>query len=372
MAKRIIIHPGFPKSGTTALQASLMQAKSELASQGIVFNPPWNNAHHRAAWALTNYMFGWDGKGGSTTPIEAWTSLCSDVKSESDTVLITSEFFIRADLTMIERVKADLGIQDIKIVFTLRPFAKVLPSRYQQTLKKGKTWTYDKWLHTILDGDNDKIQLLDYAGIIESWAKVFGASNVDVILADESNPEILYRRFENAISVASETLKPAKIKRLNRSLTASEVEILRQVNLRKPKKWKWEQYRYFVRGNFVKFLSDNPSKFKDEEKLRLPTWAIEAMTPYAKAQISKIDSLGLSIQGDIGSLFSEKVGADSTALSQTIPVEMAADLVIHLSSISRFAGTSTKGLVREIGGRLVRSPKFASRIVGKIILIFVK
>jgi hypothetical protein len=368
VAKKIIIHPGFPKSGTTALQASLMQAQENLAGQNLLYQPAWNNAHHRAAWALTDYIFGWEGKGGETTPQAAWQKLCQESASAKTPVLISSEFFIRADARKVEQIKAELGASEYKIIFTLRPFAKVLPSRYQQSLKKGKTWTYDKWLHSILDDAQTKINLVDYAGIIETWTNTFGADNVTIIIADETNPEILYRRFESALGIQNESLKPAKIKKLNRSLTASEVEILRQVNLRKPKKWKWTQYRYFIRGNFVKFLSDNPSKFKDDPKLQLPAWAVESLVPYSKDQVHRIMGLGAEILGDADSLITYGSKNDAATPFSVVPVEMAADLVIHLSSISRFAGISTRALVREIGTRLNRSSRFYVRIPGALII----
>lgn len=350
MAKRIFIHPGFPKSGTTALQASLMQAKDELAEQGILFNPPWNNAHHRAAWALTNYTFGWSDKGGETTPTSVWENLVADIKKSSRAALISSEFLIRADSQTVEKVRNDFAGFDCKIVFTLRPFAKVLPSRYQQTLKKGKTWTYDKWLQTILNGEKQNVQLLDYAGVIESWTEVFGPDNVVLIIADETNPDSLYRNFETVVGLKPGTLKPAKIKRLNRSLTASEVEVLRQVNLRKPKKWKWQQYNSFIRGKFIRILSDNPSKFPDDSKLLLPKWASEKLQPYVDSQIAKISDLPIKVFGELQSLKSES--KNELQNTKLIPAEMAADFVLQLASIQSLHETSTKSLVRELLNRI--------------------
>lgn len=350
MGRLVVIHPGFPKSGTTALQASLKQAQQELKAQGYEYNPPWNNAHHRAAWALTKYTFGWSGKGGETTPISVWENLVTEVSKSSKSALISSEFLIRADSQTIKKIKNDFVGADFKIVFTLRPFAKVLPSRYQQTLKKGKTWTYDKWLHTILDGEKSNVQLLDYAGIIESWARVFGPDRVSIIIADETNPDSLYRSFETAVGLNENSLRPAKIKRLNRSLTASEVEVLRQVNLRKPKKWKWKQYNTAIRGKFVRQLSDNPSKFTNDSKLQLPKWAFEKLQPYVDYQLSAIADLPIFVHGDLQSLRSGS--NDGPQDSRFIPAEMAADFVLQLASIQSLSETSTRGLVREIMTRI--------------------
>lgn len=351
MARQIIIHPGFPKSGTTSLQASLMQAQSSLSNQGIFFDPAWNNAHHRPAWAVTNYVFGWNKNGGESTPISAWENLVSEIEAAPKTALITSEFLIQADEKTVRRIKNDFGNVDFKIVFTLRAFAKILPSRYQQSLKKGRTWTYDEWLKSVFDSGFSKVNLTDYAGIIKKWADIFGVENVSIVIADESNPENLLRGFEIACGMSAGTLQPAKVKRLNRSLTESEVEILRQVNLRKPKKWKWRQYNEFVRGKFVRTLSDNPSKFPNDQKLQLPTWAIDSLEPYSRDQISRLRNLGVDIRGDIDSLLSKNNGVEVTT-QKLVPAEMAADIVIQLTSIKSLAETSTRGLIKEVFKRV--------------------
>lgn len=381
MAEKVIIHVGFPKTGTTALQASLFQAQSDLETQFIIYNPPWNNAHHRAAWSLIEYVFGWNAKGGSSTPKNVWTKFVNQVNSTNGTVLISSEFFIKANSVQINRIKNEINAKNVEIIFTLRPFAKILPSRYQQSLKKGMKWSYEEWLKKVFESESMTPSLefatknpfmVDYAETISLWANTFGLQNVKLVLTDEANPENLYRRFEEATGISKDTLKTAKTKKLNRSLTLSEANILREVNKRRPKKWKWGQYRYFIRGNFVKYLSDNPSKFPNDPKLQLPKSVLPFIETYALDQIQKIKDLGVIILGNPAELHVDNSGNIENLDSGTIPVEMAADLVIHLSSISRLSGTSTRNLIKEVGIRLKRSTKFYIRLVGKIISIFFK
>jgi len=377
MADKIFLHVGFPKTGTTALQASLADSSTELLALGFDYSPPWNNAHHRAAWSLVDYVFGWNSKGGSKTPKSVWNKFVKDINKRDGNVLISSEFFIRANIELINKIKNELSAKEYVIVFTLRPFAKILPSRYQQTLKRGMTWTYEQWLEKVFGAELDlemtdfaepNPELIDYVTIIKNWADVFGKENIKLVLTDETNPDNLYRRFEQALGLPSNLLKIAKAKKLNRSLTASEASILRAVNAQKPKKWKWNQYRYFIRGNFVKYLSDSPSKFPQDPKLQLPNSVLSRIESYSLDQIKRLDNLGISIYGDTSLLHEANSGNESEKNFDQVPVEMVADLVIHLSSVTRFAGTSTKGLVREIGSRLVRSPRFIVRVVGKITL----
>lgn len=367
MAKRTIIHPGFPKSGTTALQGSLANCIPDLASQGIVFTPQTNNSHHRSAWAVTGFVFGWAGNGGTTYPISIWDKFSKQIRSEKGTSLITSEFFTGAKLDAIKKIKADLGESEYVVVFTIRPFARVLPSRYQQSLKKGLTLTYSEWLERLFDPAAKDVQVIDYAGKVGQWASVFGKENVRLVITDESNPDMLYRRFETATSIKQNTLKPAKNERLNRSLTISEVEILRQVNLMKPDSWKWPKYKEFVRANFVQHLSDSPSKFPGDKKLELPSWADEALAPYAHQQIQSFKDLGIEILGDLDSLYTPSATKVEVPDMSLVPVEIAADIILHLSSFQTLDRASTRKLISEIGVRLANSDKAVVKPLGKII-----
>ena len=381
MADKIFLHVGFPKTGTTALQASLTDSSTKLSELGFDYSPPWNNAHHRAAWSLVDYVFGWNSKGGSKTPKSVWNKFVADINKRPGNVLISSEFFIRANIELINKIKNELTAKEYVIVFTLRPFAKILPSRYQQSLKKGMTWTYEQWLEKVFAAEPDVAMtefaepnpyLIDYATTIKNWADVFGPENIKLVLTDETNPDNLYRRFEQALGLPAELLKITKARKLNRSLTASEASILRAVNAQKPKKWKWNQYRFFIRGNFVKYLSDSPSKFPQDPKLQLPNSALNRLEDYSKDQIKRIENLGILIYGDPSLLHEANSGNEFEKNFDQVPVEMVADLVIHLSSVTRFAGTSTKELIKETGVRLVRSPRFIVRLAGKITLRVIK
>ena len=50
--KQLILHVGFHKSGTSALQESFASQRDELQKLGVLYPRIGNKAHHRIAWVL--------------------------------------------------------------------------------------------------------------------------------------------------------------------------------------------------------------------------------------------------------------------------------------------------------------------------------
>jgi hypothetical protein len=82
--KKLIIHPGFHKTGTTALQQALSEVRSELCASGFSYPKIAGNAHHRAAWSINENTWGWKKRGGRLmTPVE-WQKLEKKIRSSKD------------------------------------------------------------------------------------------------------------------------------------------------------------------------------------------------------------------------------------------------------------------------------------------------
>jgi hypothetical protein len=66
--KQLILHVGFHKSGTTALQESFFAQRKELETQGLLYPSVGWQAHDRVAWALARRRLGWKNRCGTNTP----------------------------------------------------------------------------------------------------------------------------------------------------------------------------------------------------------------------------------------------------------------------------------------------------------------
>ncbi len=59
----VLLHVGVHKTGTTAIQAALADARPDLAKRDILY-PGKRPAQHRSAMAVTQRQWGWKDKGG--------------------------------------------------------------------------------------------------------------------------------------------------------------------------------------------------------------------------------------------------------------------------------------------------------------------
>ena len=107
--KRLVIHPGFHKSGTTALQESLAKSRQTLRGMGVLYPSIGTKTHHRAVWALEGRVWGWKKRGGERTSTKVWENLVKRIDSAKEgTVVISSEFFSELDGEKIRSIRHDL------------------------------------------------------------------------------------------------------------------------------------------------------------------------------------------------------------------------------------------------------------------------
>jgi hypothetical protein len=145
---QLILHVGFHKSGTSALQESFAAQRGELQQAGVLYPSIGRKAHHRIAWALTQKAWGWKKRGGKVTSFKHFTKMARLInRSKSLKIVLSSEFFSELTPEKIQVIASTIKNREVKVLFTLRPLAKLLGSSYQQYLKYGIKADYVEWLH---------------------------------------------------------------------------------------------------------------------------------------------------------------------------------------------------------------------------------
>ncbi len=178
--KKLIIHPGFHKTGTTALQQALSEVRDELSAKGFNYPKIAGNAHHRAAWSIIEKTWGWKKRGGRLmAPIE-WQKLDRKLKSGKDAAIISSEFFSQASKEQLDNLAGKVKSTEVEVIFTWRPLPFMLASSYQQYLKYGLKLSYSEWLDSIFEssGKAKMLALPGHEGVkpsdsdIAAWRKL--------------------------------------------------------------------------------------------------------------------------------------------------------------------------------------------------------
>jgi hypothetical protein len=299
-----LVHIGPSKTGTTAIQASFHASREALLAQGVRYvgssRSPW-----KAALAVS-----------SSRPLavsraapaaEEWRQLVDEVRhTEEPRLVISSEHFAQANATAIDRIVADLDRDRMHVAVTLRPLARIIPSRWQQDVQMGLPKSLDRWLDLVLDQpDSHRAEVFwrehRHDALVERWANAIGAERVTVIVLDEQDHELALRVFERLTGLAAETL--VAIRDLaNRSLTLPEIEAVRAMNERLRADGSAEPLLERVvrhrAADYLKGRRPPPS----EPRIEVPAWARERIGELATAMVAGIRSTGVRVVGDLDRL----------------------------------------------------------------------
>lgn len=335
MARRLIVHAGFHKTGTTALQSSLFAVRDQLSKVGFEYPVIGGKAHHKAIYSLMERGWGWEDRGGNPHNPKKWPELLKKVRKARDTAIISSEFLCELDDEQVAKFKSDLAMEKTTIYFTLRPLLKIVPSAYQQHLKIGIRSDYEKWLHSILDQPGISTITPSFwvrhqhAKVLSRWIQLYGKENVKLVIVDESDPNFMYETFNREWGISS-LLVPQQDKDSNRSLTLDEVALLRRVNRIYPKKRSWHDYETFIRQGAFKYLTNKVQPGPEEARLLTPEWAVKKIQEISSSSVAEIKNLGIEILGEINSFESAKIPIGQSVEPDSIPVEVAARALVAM------------------------------------------
>lgn len=332
--RRLVIHAGFHKSGTTALQEAFDAQSEELKTLGVLYPNIGRKAHHRVAWALTGRAWGWSKRGGEKTSREHWNQLANSInKSDAETILVSSEFFSEINGDAIRTIFSEIKNRKVEVIFTVRPLVKLLGSSYQQYLKYGIKVDYTTWLHSVLDkpGEskiNPTFWMRHFHGrVVARWVDVLGPTNVTVIIVDESKPEFLFDSINEYLGLPQGFLK-AQQTGSNRSLSMEEIALLIEINKRFPQERDWNEYEVFIRDGYIRRLTDHAKAPKEAGRLLTPQWAIDKGNEVGAQNKKELLATGARIIGEIESLDSAKVPEGESIYPEKISIDLVAEAML--------------------------------------------
>ncbi|MDC3001831.1 hypothetical protein OA174_04460 [Actinomycetota bacterium] len=352
----VLLHIGVHKTGTTAIQAALADAREDLAAHGIRY-PGKLQAQHRAALALLGRPWGWNSRGGAVMDRRHFDTLVRRTANHDGRVVISSEFFCEAPPDKaIETVEALGGSDKVTVVVTLRNLGALLPSSWQQYLKYGLTTPYEKWLEDVFaEPGSSKISPTfwrrhDHGAVITRWANAVGAANIRVLVLEDVDRSAQFRAFAQMMGVPDEILVSRMDLTSNRSMTAAEAELLVRLNKRVKKQMQWTDYVRLVRRGVALRMVEGRDPGPDEPRLVTPDWALDAAAVQGAISVETIASLGVEVFGNLEALGVRAPSSPEPASSpDQMPIDAAVAAVAAVIDASREDPSS-----RELAGRTWR------------------
>lgn len=237
--KRVVIHVGAPKTGTTFLQGVLWRNRQALRSGGLHIVGQSRGDHYRA---------GHDIRGVEHNPKDprpdwtgAWDLLAGlAVHSEARTTVISDEHLASLSPEQVERAVASLKGREVHVVYTTRNLARLLPSEHQEYVKHRSHLTYEQWATRVFTERGKGPGKWFWSvhapvDVVQRWATAVPAENIHVLtlpLPGASKDE-LWNRFCAVVEVDPALATDFEVSG-NDSLGLAETEVLRQVNVALP------------------------------------------------------------------------------------------------------------------------------------------
>ena len=236
-SKRVILHVGAPKTGTTYLQQVLWRNRDRLAEQGVGY--PFTGPREHFAATMDLRQASW---GGRRDP--SWAGVWDQVAQRArdwpgSRVVISDELLGAATAEQVGRAVASVQPAQVQVVFTARDLARQLPSEWQEQVRHNKTVGLDAMLDELVTlSDRAELppdamfwRLHDPIRVLRPWAEVIGPEHVSVVtVAPPGAPrDLLWRRFAEAVGIQPDGFDLAAAD-ANPSLGLVEAELLRRTN----------------------------------------------------------------------------------------------------------------------------------------------
>ncbi len=253
MTKRVFLHVGTPKTGTSYLQHVLFHNRHRLPSHGLSYPADRFDSHFLAALDLMRLPWG----GIESDAIGSWDRLAATVRRFDGTSIISHEILATASRAQIGRALESLGHghdAEIHLVLSVRDLVRQIPAEWQENVKHRAALTYGRFLDQIQDPRREgRIPtwfwgVQEIPDILDRWGHDLPPEQVHLVTVPPAggSPDLLWTRFTEAFGLEGIPLQ-LDGERVNPSLGAPETTLIRRINRAANEELEPAYYRPLVR-----------------------------------------------------------------------------------------------------------------------------
>ena len=307
--KKVYLHIGLHKTGTTYLQNVFRANRKQLDGEDVYF--PGAKGEPVQALAVWDLM-GRQPRGVSDRRVAgSWQRLVEHVNASSlPTALISEERISLATLKQASAAVSAFPASEVHVIVTARDLGRVAVSSWQESIKNSQTWTWQQYAEAISDPDRVATSPArgfwlrqDLAAICATWEPTVPVSHLHVVTVPPSgsSSDELLRRFASVVGFDPEAMT-REPRWNNETVGLAATEVIRRVNERLDGRLNQREHDKVMKMTVVPELA----KQVQRARFALPEEHLAWATARADTWIAELSARGYHVVGDLEELRPER------------------------------------------------------------------
>lgn len=346
--RRVLLHVGVPKSGTSFLQATLRANADRLREAGVFFPTEQHKGLFHAALELTGNHPGW---GVPQRRIKgSWAGLCARARAFDGTTVFSNELFSNATRAQVAAAMRELDGSEVHVVVTARDLARQLPAEWQEGIKHGRGLRFRPFLDRMLDPERRHSHATkfwrhqDIVDLMERWGAGLPPERIHLVTAPPPGAprDLLWQRFCAVVGVDPGLAEFPEVG-ANTSLGITAIDVLRRVNkqLRRGK-----DNPPLLRRTVKQSLVNGALRQDTSPRVTTPQELLPRLAEITDDWVKRIDAAGYDVVGDLADLTPRP--AEGAPADHRVPVRDARDLAVDAVAVLAREVAVLRGEVQEV------------------------
>jgi hypothetical protein len=322
MSRRLVLHVGAMKSGTSFIQSRLFANKRMLLHERGILVPGMN-------W-LSQVMAATDVLGSGEAQ---WAKMAGKVHAHDGTSVISMEYLGPVRAVVAQRVLDTFPEHRVDVVITARDLNRSIAAMWQETVQNGRTWTFAEYLAGIeawRPGHRDESLAAPESGrtfwrqqnlvrMARTWSSLGAPVSVVTVPPPGAPRELLWERFCSVLGTPPDGFAPARMD--NESVGAASTLVIRRLNeLLNEAGLPFPEGTDLRKGVLAKQVLAARKTAEPAIGLPVAPWVLD----HATHMVDGLTDLGVSLVGSWGDLTPVDVpGVDPASVDSAVVLDAA-------------------------------------------------
>lgn len=228
MSRAVYLHVGAPRTGSSYLHRRLVANREQLTRHGV---------HVPVAGGQTAVDDLLERRDCPADVAGQWDQLARATRRLDGTAIISNDALAGARPEQARRALESFPGAEAHLVYVVRDLARQLPAEWQESLKRGRSWTYARFLERTVERRGAAARHFwrsqDVSDVLRRWTAGLPPEQVHVIVAPagDPTPQQRWALYSAALGI-DPSWAPTDVNAVSPPLSVSEAGALRALNRR--------------------------------------------------------------------------------------------------------------------------------------------